>query len=724
LSQRSIRRAQQRRLAKERRRETLTRRRAGLAVTAALSAAAFVAPAAASANNYVVTTTNDGPAAPCDPSTNECDTLRSAIGAANVNPGDDTITFASGLTGTITLSSGQLPINASGGGLAIQGPGAGNLTIAGYTESPQRLFDIQGSGNPVSISGVTLTGGDAGTSGGGAIRQGSGLQNAAAPLTVSNAVISGNNAGGGGGAILSYGSLAVSNTTISGNTGGFGAGIASGGKYAQMNVADSTISGNKAKSAGGGIEVFQTYKYSESSQPVKHAVKSEISGTTIAGNSADYGAGIAFAALGDGDHFTITHSTISGNDAASSDANGFGGGIAFADEFAVPSVTGIPIPIPLVTTVNWSETSPIDGEFRTIDTTISGNTADTGGGVAVGGHNEQAPPSFTRLSAPYYSVIGPDGSIEFDNSTIASNSATGNGGGVFLSGYELNAGDASTISSPTIQLTSTILGDNNASGAANDADRADGSGGGGLDTSFSLVENPGDSPVSQTPGGSSLIGVDPQLAPLGDNGGSTQTQLPANTSPVIDKGNAPARLLDDQRGHARTVDGGGVSNASGGDGTDIGAVEIDNPAGPVVFVPNTPAAPGDTIAPKITLKVPKSLSIRQLIAGFNVRVTCNEACAMTFRLYGSAPTGTLHSAGYNFRLLNRKIGRKGGTRRVHLRPCIAGSSSSKRTHVCRKRITAALYAKPQKSFKVKLIVAAKDKAGNISHVKRFIRVHR
>jgi hypothetical protein len=122
--------------------------------------------------------------------------------------------------------------------------------------------------------------------------------------------------------------------------------------------------------------------------------------------------------------------------------------------------------------------------------------------------------------------------------------------------------------------------------------------------------------------------------------------------------------------------------------------------------------------------VPRSLSIEQLIRGFNVTVSCSEPCSMTFRVFGSAPTGTLHSAGYNFRLLNRKIGRKAGSRKVHLRPCVTGASSRGRTHVCRKRITAALYAKPQKTFKVKLIVAAKDKAGNISHVKRFIRIHR
>jgi hypothetical protein len=450
-------------------------------------------------------------------------------------------------------------------------------------------------------------------------------------------------------------------------------------------------------------------------------VQSTVKNTTISGNKASSaGGGLAVGFLVDGDHILVDHSTISGNDAASGGPQGFGGGIAFSS--------------------NSNRTGPIDGEFRTSDSTISGNAADIGGGVSVGAYfYQEVPASFTNsalaktvspsVAASFAStndgsVIGPEGSIDFGNSTIASNTAATQGGGVYMNQYRSDPYDnTSAFTSPAVSLTSTILADNLANGAANDADRGDNAQGGFFDAAFSLIENPGDEPIMQNPAGSSLIGVDPQLGALGDNGGPTQTQLPSANSPAIDKGKAPARLITDQRGHARTVFG-DVIDAVGGDGTDIGAVEVDNPAkiagGPV----GGPVTPADEIAPKISLKVPKSLSIRQLIAGFNVRVTCNEACAMTFRLYGSAPTGTLHSAGYNFRLLNRKTGRKGGTRRIHLRPCIAGSSSSKRTHVCRKRITAALYAKPQKTFKVKLIVAAKDKAGNISHVKRFIRIHR
>jgi CSLREA domain-containing protein len=702
-------------VARERRRETLRLRRAGLAVTAALGATALLAPGA-QANTYQVNTTAD--TAP-DPSPGACTTdpdgctLREAINDANSNGGDDTVTFASGLSGTIALAQGQLNVNTSSGNLTIQGPGAGTLTVSG--EDATRIFGVSGDNDyAFSVSGLTLANANA-SGGGGAINT---TNNTG--INVADSVLSGNTASQSGGAISSYGALSVSNTTISGNSSDFGGAIATGGKYAQLHVSGSTISGNDASTSGGGVEVCQTFKYGSGGETVKHAVKSDITGTTISGNTAQYGAGMNISCLGDGDHFTVTHSTISGNDASAGGDTGFGGGIHFNDNLYVPDFVDTATAAKLSVAAKHLE--PVDGEFRAIDSTISGNNADFGGGVSAGGHNEASVVVFgsRQVGAPYGSVIGPDGSIEFENSTIASNTAGSGGGGVYLNSYDAGSGPIS----PTVSLTSTILGDNTLAGTANDADRADGSTGGGLDVTHSLVENAGDVPF--TAQAETLTGVDPQLGPLTGNGGPTATQMPAATSPAIDKGDAPARLTTDQRDHLRTVDGGGIANAAGGDGTDIGAVEFDSPA--VAAAPGTQQVLGDRTPPKMTLKVPKVLSIAQLIAGFNVSVSCNEPCSMTFRLYASAPTGTLHSgvhsAGYNFRLLNRKIGRKAGRRKVHLRPCLAGSPSKKRTHVCRKRITASLFAKPQKRFRVKLVIAAKDKAGNVSHQKRFIRVHR
>ena len=77
--------------------------------------------------------------------------------------------------------------------------------------------------------------------------------------------------------------------------------------------------------------------------------------------------------------------------------------------------------------------------------------------------------------------------------------------------------------------------------------------------------------------GSNIFGQDPQLAPLADNGGSTPTLLPAPTSPVVDRG-ISGGFTADQRGFARIFDATQLPNAGGGgDGADIGSVEITLP---------------------------------------------------------------------------------------------------------------------------------------------------
>ena len=72
--------------------------------------------------------------------------------------------------------------------------------------------------------------------------------------------------------------------------------------------------------------------------------------------------------------------------------------------------------------------------------------------------------------------------------------------------------------------------------------------------------------------------LNPKLDPKGlrDNGGPTQMVALVKGSPAIDKGTSnglTGTLSTDQRGFARTVDK-AVANASGGDGTDIGAYEL------------------------------------------------------------------------------------------------------------------------------------------------------
>jgi len=174
------------------------------------------------------------------------------------------------------------------------------------------------------------------------------------------------------------------------------------------------------------------------------------------------------------------------------------------------------------------------------------------------------------------------------NSTIARNEARGaftEGGGVHTEG---------TTQDPA--LSNTIVADNTVAtfgglirddlGTPDDTFRL----------AFSLVEGDGfATPTTETVPGSNLIGVDPQLGPLAQNGGFGLTHLPAPTSPVVDRGSTITSL--DQRLMPRPVQVPHVpdSAAAGADAADIGSVELtlaEGPPVPLVIPPNVnPPAP-------------------------------------------------------------------------------------------------------------------------------------
>lgn len=193
-------------------------RLAGGAVAVAAALAASAAPAQAA--TFTVTNTNDSGAG----------SLRQAIVDANASAGADTITFGSGVTGAITLTSGALSVTDD---LSINGPGAASLTVSGNNNG--RVVDI-GSGVTASLVGVTIADGlEAGT--------GAGIYNAGS-LTVENTTISNNNITFGyGGGIFNGGALIVKDSTFSGNSGnGYGAAIAQLGNTAT--VTGTTFVGN------------------------------------------------------------------------------------------------------------------------------------------------------------------------------------------------------------------------------------------------------------------------------------------------------------------------------------------------------------------------------------------------------------------------------------------------------------------------------------------------
>jgi hypothetical protein len=79
---------------------------------------------------------------------------------------------------------------------------------------------------------------------------------------------------------------------------------------------------------------------------------------------------------------------------------------------------------------------------------------------------------------------------------------------------------------------------------------------------------------------SDLTNTDPQLGPLADNGGPTQTHALQPGSLAIDQGHTGS-LSTDQRGRTRPIDMNDIANAAGGDGSDIGAYEF----GQIIYLP-------------------------------------------------------------------------------------------------------------------------------------------
>ena len=105
--------------------------------------AAVVLASPAWAATYTVSNTNDSGAG----------SLRQAIIDANTTTGEDTINFASSLSGqTITLTSSQLPPITDGAGLTIDG-GSADITISG--DNQYRVFEVV-DGAKLTLSNLTV----------------------------------------------------------------------------------------------------------------------------------------------------------------------------------------------------------------------------------------------------------------------------------------------------------------------------------------------------------------------------------------------------------------------------------------------------------------------------------------------------------------------------------------------------------------------------------------
>lgn len=264
--------------------------------------ASLAATGSAQAADFTVTTLNDsGPGS-----------LRQAVLDAEAAPGADRVLFQSGLTGTITLTSGEINI---GEGLEIVGPGANALTVDASGTPGDRVFYASyfPMGETFSVSGLTLTGGSSdGTFRSSSYDSGGAIYAFDADLSLSKVVVSGNSTTGtgSGGGVSANQNITVDSSTISGNNsaGGEG-GINTGGD--RVTITNSTISGNHATHDAGGLDI------GSSDQPTL------VQNSTISGNTANLNGGgvYAYSDTGDPERVRLLDTTIASNSAAQ------GGGI-------------------------------------------------------------------------------------------------------------------------------------------------------------------------------------------------------------------------------------------------------------------------------------------------------------------------------------------------------------------------------------------------------------
>lgn len=435
-------------------------------------------------------------------------------GGAVLNGGDLTVnqtTFQNNVAdryGAGIYNSGQLEVEGSTfqGGSAIAGGGI--FSDNGQNQVANSLFE----GN-VATGGLTT--GD-----------GAGIYNYQSQFDIATSTFQNNQAEDFGGAIASLeGDLSIVGTTISGNSARIGGGLHQ--NLGSLAIADSIFLNNQSLLQGGGLDLFGVSNAS-------------IQRTLLQGNQAgDGGGGIA---LGGATNLTLDRVSLLQN-------QGFRGG-------GLDAQLG----------------RNYQGTLNIIDSTIASNqsTSVNGGGMDV----NPIVSSPVNISGSTINqnrsardgggiVLGQNAIFNVSNTTLSENQANGRGGGIANFG--------------TLNLTHTTLADNQSDADSNGAEA-----GGGLFTDVVNVTRLNNTIVAHNQAangvdvagnfvdqGNNLIGIadgstgftnstlvgtsaapmNPLLAPLGNNGGLTQTRALLPGSPGIDAGNSS--VLSDQRGIGR-----------------------------------------------------------------------------------------------------------------------------------------------------------------------------
>jgi hypothetical protein len=323
--------------------------------------------------------------------------------------------------------------------------------------------------------------------------------------------------------------------------------------------------------------------------------------------NAASGAVITFAPNLSGATITLSNTLTFNTDLITIDASALPGGLQINGNgtvavFHVDSTISVHLVSLTITNGSAKNGGGIDnnGTMTLYQCTLSGNSAEVGefggGGIYNLGTLTLDNCTVSGNSAEYYGggIYNYEGTLTLNQCTLSGNSAERVGGGIYNRAGTLplalnqctlagnSAGDAGGIfNDGTVTMNNTIVGGNSGSPGADIYNSATFTYGGA-----NLVQSYADNGNGNGGGtGPAPLTSAPDLAPLGNYGGPTQTMPPLPGSPAIGAGSVAANTFPiDQRGYPRTQNG----------LIDIGAVELQSPAAnpPVLENITVPAGGG------------------------------------------------------------------------------------------------------------------------------------
>jgi uncharacterized repeat protein (TIGR01451 family) len=255
------------------------------------------------------------------------------------------------------------------------------------------------------------------------------------------------------------------------------------------------------------------------------------------------------------------------------------------------------------------------GNLVVVNSTVSGNSAYQGGGIW----------SWNFTNSTYTTTIS--------NSTVNGNTAGWEGGNIYAN-------------ETRITLRSSIVANGTATWGPDIESNA-----GIVSEGYNLIEETSgiQTTLETANAGTNIYGLDPNLGPLANNGGTTHTHALLGCSPAIDKGKNFSGSTTDQRGLTRTVNGVNYPNATGGDGTDIGSFEVqqpDAPTAPTVTINQAAGQSDPTGSSPINFTVVFSQSVSNFATG-DVALS-GTAGATTATVTGSGTTYNVAVSGMTF----------------------------------------------------------------------------